>query len=284
MRGTLHFVAPEDVRWMLALLSPRVLKRARRRHAQLGITAETIGRARAIFTDALTGGHALTRGEMMALLEADGIETAGQRGYHVLWTLAQNAVLCYGPPEGRQQTFVLLDEWVPPSKADDPLEPAAALARLAVRYFAAHGPATIADFAWWAGITKGEARSGVDGATDVLRSVSTDAADFWMPVEVAQALTAPVSSAAAARTAVGTVHLLPGFDEYFLGYTDRRLQLDEHRDTYGATISANGMFSATLLVGGRVAGTWKRTLRRDRVDIAVRLFRELTARREARAH
>ncbi len=276
MRGTLHFVAPADVRWMLALLSPRVVTRARKRHAELGITAETISRARAVLIEALAGGHELTRSETMALLETEGIATTGQRGYHVVWTLAQNAVLCCGPMRDRQQTFVLLDEWIPEGEESTPSSPAAALPRLAVRYFNAHGPATIADFAWWAGINKGEARAGTEGAGRGLERSVTDTAEYWMPAEIAPEGAARVPAQDRTSRDAPQVHLLPGFDEYFLGYTDRRIPLGGQREKYGRTISANGMFSSTLVIGGVVAGVWKRTRRGDRVDIQVQAFRRLT--------
>jgi hypothetical protein len=267
MRGTLHFVAPADVRWMLALLSPRILAGARTRHAQLGITESTIEHARAIFSAALVGGGALTRGQMMERLEAEGIDSSGQRGYHLLWVLAQQGLICFGARDGKQQTFVLLDEWSPPAKASS-LERPQALGKLAARYFQARGPATAADFAWWAGITKSEARAGIEAATDVLELTDADGDEY----QLSPGDGGPVVSAPGPR-----VHLLPGFDEYLLGYADRSLQLGGNRGAYKATISANGMFSATLVVSGRVDGTWKRTLRRDRVDIAVRPLRELTS-------
>jgi len=269
MRGTLHLVAPENVRWMLALLTPRVLARARRRHEELGVTAEVVGRAREILTDALAGGHALTRADLLARLEAGSIDTSGEAGYHVLWTLAQLGLVCCGPMEGKQQTFVLLDEWIPPAE-DAPVTPATALAALAALYFGARCPATTADFAWWAGITKAEAKAGIDGAGTGLRRVVTGDSEYWLPAGI------PDPAETDARTARQRVHLLPGFDEYFLGYADRSLQTGDRAATYGATTSANGMFSPTVIANGRIAGTWRRTLRRDRVDIAVRAFRELT--------
>jgi hypothetical protein len=266
MRGTLHFISPADIRWMLALLSPRVLQRATTRHEQLGISEEVIGQARKIFTDALSGGNALTRCQMMERLEADGIGTTGQRGYHVLWTLAQQGVLCFGPRDGAQQTFVLLDEWIGP--AEEPtLERPRALALLATRYFEARGPATAADLAWWAGITKSEARAAIESAGDRIQRLTVDNEEYWLSAG---------SGGHVAEAPGPRVHLLPGFDEYLLGYTDRSPQLGGNRGAYAATVSANGMFSATVIVGGRVVGTWKRTLRRDRVDIAVRPLRKLT--------
>ena len=103
-------------------------------------------------------------------------------------------------------------------------------------------------------------------ATGVLPHAKSDDAEYWSPIDSAGA--SPVSNAA--------VHLLPGFDEYLLGYADRSLQLGGTRESYAATISANGMFSATVVIDGRVTGTWKRKLSDHYVDIAVRAFRKLT--------
>jgi hypothetical protein len=204
----------------------------------------------------------------MALLESDGISPAGQRGYHILWTLAQQGLLCFGPPSGKQQTFVLVDEWIP-AASEAPLSPAEALGRLARRYLEAHGPATIADLAWWAGITKSDARVGIGAIAHTLQRLEASGAEYWLP--------AGVPTGDLPRRAAGRVHLLPGFDEYQLGYTDRSLQLGKYREAYGATVSANGMFSATVVHRGRVAGTWKRTPKSGRVDIVVRQFSSMSA-------
>ncbi len=272
MRGTLHFVAAEDVRWLLRLLSARPIGRARKRHRDLGLTDAVFERGRELFSAALTGGRQLTRPEAMAMLEADGIPTAEQRGYHVLWRLALDGLLCCGPMRGKQQTFVLLDEWVPPGPAEQDSPPRdEALARLAGRYLAAHGPATVADLAWWAGITKADARIGLAGTADAVGRFEADGAEYWLPAGTAEA------AASASPLSEPDVHLLPGFDEYLLGYTDRRPQLAGHYATFASMVTANGMLSSTVVVDGRVAGTWKRTLKRDRVEITVRAFRELTA-------
>ena len=267
MRGTLHLVAAEDVRWMLPLLTPRVIARAASRAAQLGLTDDTFARARVLFAEALGGGRQLTRPQAMALLEADGIPTAGQRGYHILWRLSQEGLLCCGPMDGKQQTFVLLDEWISPGPSERDRPPRdEALARLAARYFAGHGPATLEDFAWWSGLAKSDAQAGLEAQVEPLACAEVDGRRYWWLEENADS--------SSAGPAMG-VHLLPGFDEYMLGYTDRSLQLAEHLEAYGSSVSANGMFSATLVIDGRIAGTWKRALKRDRVEIAVRAFRHL---------
>ena len=276
MRGTLHFVAPEDVRWMLEMLAPRVIARSAGRYAQLDLTDHDFSRARDLLTEALAGGGAFTRAESLALFESGGIDTAGQRGYHILGRLALEGVLCLGPMRGRQQSFVLLDEWVPavagsapahgPARAEDRAD---ALARLAARYFEAHGPATLADFAWWAGITRTDARAGLEAASPSLERVAVEDADYWAPPDALAGASSPSEGAP-------TVQMLPGFDEYMLGYTDRSLQLGEHQRTYGSSVSANGTFSPTIVVDGRIVGTWRRSLARDRVEIATVTFRDLS--------
>src|SRR5689334_3710438 len=134
MRGTLHFVAAEDVRWLTELLAPRILLRnAARLLRDFAIDRPVIKRASKIVQAALRGGSALTRAALYEQLDASGIETGQQRGMHILWWLAHDGLICCGPRAGKQHTFVLLDEWVPGPSS---LTRDEALALLAQRYFA----------------------------------------------------------------------------------------------------------------------------------------------------
>ena len=208
LRGTLHVAPAEDARWMLLLSEPRTRRGASRRLAQLDLTETILERCMTLFYDALRGGTRLTRAAMMTIVEEAGISTTGQRGYHILWQAAQRGLICLGPMEGAQQTFVLLDEWVPASRT---LSREEAVAELARRYFSSHGPATLRDFAGWAGLTLTEARFGLDAVRADLVSRTIDTSDYWMSADAADS---PVPDTA-------TVFLLPGFDEYVLGYKDR---------------------------------------------------------------
>lgn len=151
MRGTLHFVAPADVRWMLQLLASRVVAANRARiERDFGLDEATLKRSRKIVEKALRGGQPVARGELYAALDAGGIDSARMCGIHVTGWLAHHGVICGGPRVGRQPTFVLLDAWVaptPPKTRDE------ALHALALRYFHSHGPATAQDLAWWSGLT-----------------------------------------------------------------------------------------------------------------------------------
>ncbi|HVR38432.1 MAG TPA: winged helix DNA-binding domain-containing protein [Thermoanaerobaculia bacterium] len=252
MRGTLHFVAAEDVRWILELLAPRVLKRHRLRlERDFELDAKTLRRCRTIVERELRGGNALTRPEIYAALQKSRIATTGSRGLHMLFALAHEFVICFGARRGKQPTFVLLDEWLPDAKSKSRDE---SLAELARRYFNSHGPATIADFMWWSGLTMKEAKEAI-----ALGEVDID-------------------HAKRARMQSPHVQLLPPFDEYTVAYRDRSAVLDP---AFTKQVNAGGgIFKAIVVIDGIVIGTWTRALRSKSVKVST--FRELTA-REARA-
>ena len=251
MRGTLHFVGAEDVRWMIELLGPRVLTRHRLRlERDFELDARVLRRCRTLVERALRGGNALTRPELYAILEHARIRTSASRGLHILFVLAHERVICFGARRGKQPTFVLLDEWLPASKPKPREE---ALAELARRYFAGHGPATTEDFMWWTGLTKKEATEAI-ALADV-----------------------PSATHTATRS---VAHLLPPFDEYTVAYKDRTAILDP---AFAKRLNAGGgILNAVVIVNGVVAGTWKRALRGKAVEIAISPFRDLPP-RDARA-
>ncbi len=261
MRGTLHFVPAEDAKWMLKLSASRMLAKDGRRLEQLGLDKRVIERCKGLFYDALKANERLSRPDMMKLLEEAGISTEKQRGYHILWYISQTGLICLGPMQDKQQTFVLLDEWVPYSKD---LSREESLAELTRRYFASHGPATAHDFAWWAGLTVTEARSGLEAAMPGLISARIDGKERWM------------ASGAPDHTAFekSSIHLLPSFDEYLLGYKDRSAVL-AIEDAPKVVPGKNGVFLPTIVVGGRVVGTWKRKLKRHSIDITLSPFTHL---------
>ena len=253
MRGTLHFVAAADLRWMLAVTTPRILAGATKRHQDLALTQAQFERAREAALMALTGGGAMTREQMQDVFTSAGISPEGQRGYHLLWYLAHTGTLCFGPTRGKQQTFVLLDEWVAPTPGFQRDE---ALGEFARRYFTSHGPATISDFAWWASLTLTQARIGLAVARPALAELELDGTTYYLSQET---LAAPSAGPIA-------TYALPGFDEYLLGYQNRSAALaPEHAEA--VVPGGNGVFMPTIVVSGAVAGTWKRTI--NRRDIVV---------------
>ncbi|MEZ0273456.1 MAG: winged helix DNA-binding domain-containing protein, partial [Roseimicrobium sp.] len=200
--------------------------------------------------------------DLFSVLERNGIVPSGQRGIHILSKLAQEGVLCFGPREGKQPTFVLLDEWIPDSRQFDNDD---AIVEIARRYFTSHGPATLTDFVGWTGLKITEGRKGLEAISGELIKQTIKDVEYWMP----EATTQPASRSGS------VVHLLPGFDEFLLGYKDRSAVVpEEHSDKI--VPGGNGMFMPTLVCRGQVAGLWKRTLKAKTAQISIMPFGKLT--------
>ena len=269
MRGTLHFVAAADVRWMLGLLTPHIFTRSAIRFRQFGLDERVFARSRAVFERALEGGKQLPRAAMYQRLEAARISTAGGRGLQILFRLAHEGLLCFGARQGKQQTFALLDEWMPPAK---PRARDEALAELARRYFTSHGPASLQDFSWWSGLRAADAREAIKLARPQLVDAAIEGQTYWSA--------SPITDA---RAASERAYLLPPFDEYTVAYKDRSAVLDPIYSRHLHT--GNGVFSSIIVFDSQVVGTWKRTLKKGSLAIALSPFAKLSraANREVEA-
>jgi hypothetical protein len=260
MRGTLHFVAAADVRWMLELLTPRVVAtNAQRLLQQFDLDETVFTRSKELFARALQGGKLLARNEMYKVLDAGGVSTASQRGLHILGRLAQDGFICFGAREGKQQTFALLEEWAPKTKRMSRDE---SLAELARRYFTSRGPATLQDFAWWSGLTVAEASAGLEMAKRSLAQESINGQIYWL-----------ASSTTATKDPSPTAYLLPAYDEYTVAYKDRSAVLDPAHAKQAN--SGNGILYPIIVVGGQVVGTWNRELKKNTLAISQSPFAKL---------
>lgn len=259
MRGTLHVLPTETLRPILEITGPRILQRAATRHRQLELDREVYTRARELAEAALAGSASRSRDELFAAWEAAGIRTTGQRGYHLIWWLAQDAVVCCGPVEGRGQRFVLLDEWAPSTGRLPDRDQT--LANLVVAYARGHGPVTVRDFAWWSGLTLTDARTAFAAAGDALATFDDEhvvAADAGWAADLAS--TTPRTSRRFA---------LAAFDEYFLGYTERG-EVCDPLHAPRVVPGLNGVFQPILVNGaGVVEGLWKATRAKGEASVAL---------------
>lgn len=260
MRGTLHFVAAADVRWMLGLLAPRMLRRAAGRTRGLGVDEAGLRRSRELLVGAMRGGGLLTRPEIYALLSSGGVRTDGQKGMHILWMLAHEGVLCLATREGRQQTFGLLDEWVPGGRS---LTRDEALEELARRYFTGHGPATVMDFSWWSGLGVSDARAGLEAAASGLARHEAGGETYWEPKDAPE------------LEGVSRGFLLPAFDEFLVAYADRTAALD--LDGRAKPPTPFQVLSPAAVVDGLMVGTWKRSVTREGVVVRLSPFSGMDA-------
>ena len=262
MRGTLHFMAGADARWMLALLTPRINESGgwATRRKFLGITDRDMERATALVTRALSGGKVIKRSELYAVLDRGGVSPAKQRGLHILSKLAHELVIIFGPHDGSQATFVLLDDWLPHQK---PLQRDEGLARIATIYFRSHGPATIRDFVWWSSLTVADAKRGIAGAGSTIKAHDVGGTTYYAPRDV---------SAEATMEA----HMLPPFDEMLVAFRDRSASLDAMHQHH-VSGSKNGFMQPTVVIDGQVVGTWLRTTSRDRTKVKIKPFFALSS-------
>jgi hypothetical protein len=260
MRGTLHLVAAADVRWMLSLMATRVISlNAARFEREFGLDTKSLTQCRKLITRALADGQPQTRGALYAALEQGGQSTSAQRSLHVLGRLAQEGIICQGPRIGKQPSFVLLDAWVPNSAE---LSREQALGELGLRYFRGHGPATVHDLAWWSGLTLKDAQAALALAKPSLQQESIGEATYWFDPGITTA-----------GADADAIYLLPAFDEYLVGYKDRSAALDPRHTKQ--VIGVNGIFASNIVIEGRVAGLWKRSLDKQGAALSVTPLRPL---------
>lgn len=245
MRGTLHMVAPEDLRWMLDLTAGKLLQSVAGRHRDLEISWADTEKCRDIALELIEAGGPVSRADLFRAFEAAGQPTPGQRGMHILGTLCRHAWLVLGPLEGNQQQFAAFDDWIQVSRSLDRRD---AIAEWLLRYFASHGPATIRDFAWWTQLPLTEVRAVLESVRHQLALLEYGGIEYWVSPEVAALVQAGVPGQR-------SVLLLPGFDEFLLGYRDRSLVLAPAHA--GKIVPGNnGVFKKTIVAGGEVVGTW----------------------------
>lgn len=262
MRGTIHFMPAEDARWMMKLLARLYNGKAANNYRKAGLTPRILAQAGKVLADRMSEGKQCTRQELYDVLNEVGIKTdmqgTEQRGLHLIGHWAREGLICIAARRGKQHTFALLDEWLPPGRD---LSGDAALAEIAKRYFSSHGPATLKDFAWWSGLTLTEARRGFQPVQHDFERAIVDNAEYWFP---------PIKRPPRSNTK--QVFLLPPYDEYTVAYADRSAAIDPAM----LSVAQSGI-GANVIADGRIAGTWKRKVEKDQVHISVRLLNSNSA-------
>lgn len=258
LRPTWHFVLPEDLRWLLAVTSPRVESSLRGRHRQLGLDGPgVVDRALDEVGHLLAGGP-LTRREIGDELVRRGSPVSpGPPLGHLLLVGELRGLVCSGPQKGTQHSYVLVDDAVPPAGVASVPDREEGVARLLRRFLSGHGPASLRDFTRWSSLTLRDARAALAEIGDDLEHTRVDGTDLWSD---------PATSVRARRGAPDAF-LLPTYDEATLTYP--RLGFPLPADHPHA--ARPDPFWAWVIQGRRNVGVWKRTVTRDRVRVEIRL-------------
>lgn len=240
LRPTWHFVAPQDIQWMLQLTSPKVKAFNKNLHVKLGISDKDLRQSKTVIGKALSNETFLTRSALKALLAKAKINTDDIRLGFLLMDAELDGLICSGPRQGKQFTYALLSDRAP---AQAPLDQDEAIARLTLRYFSSHGPATVNDFQWWSGLNMTDIKKGLLLNKQFLTHIVANGQAYWFPAALTVAPTPPV-----------TAFLLPAYDEYTVAYKDRS---DILHPTLNAA-AGYGIFKPVIVVNGQITGIWSR--------------------------
>lgn len=272
MRGTVFLMAADDVAWVSQLCNASALRAAERRRGQLGLTDDHLHAALEAALDALAAApRGLARAELMEVWASRGIPTDAGRGYHVLAHLIGHGHLCFGPWNGRDQNVVAAASWLPTGTTlaerfnSDRI---AAVSELLRRYALSHGPVTLRDFAWWTKLPLKEIRAAWSLLEADFEHSGGAEASIWRP--------GLREEVAALGDAVNRPLLLPGFDEFVLGYADRLFAMSAAQ--HEALVPGNnGVFRKSVVVGGQVVGLWRQAGSARRRVLEIEWFVEPTA-------
>ena len=261
LRGTLHLLATADLGWLLALLGPGLIAAGRGRRADLGLDEQTSARGLGLLQVVLSGQGPLSRAVLVEKLAAHGLPLHGQAVPHLLGLAALQGLICLGPEQGSKATYVLLAEWADPGPA---LPREAALARLALRYLAAYGPATPEDLAAWASLPIGEARRAWEAISSELVELRFTGSPLWMLPSRAAWLDEPLPPGPSVR-------LLPAFDTYLLGYRTRDLTVEPRH--FQQVNAGGGIIHPTVLFDGRAGGSWRINRRKASLEVVAEPYK-----------
>lgn len=265
-RGTLHLLSTEDLGWLLPLLGPVFVAGDRRRREELGLNEDICARGMRMIHDILSKQGQLTRDDLIERMSIQGIRLEGQARPHLLARAALEGIICFGPDSGAEPTYVLLNDWIDQERLGMRLSGEEAYAELTRRYLNAYGPATLEDQAAWSGLPLSKTRAAWQRIADELLEVEI----FGSPACMLKKQAAWLDQL---PTHPPIVRLLPRFDIYLLGYRNRDLAVAPH---YAKRINAGGgIVHPTVLVDGRVLGTWKSKRLKNHLEVLVEPFERL---------
>ncbi len=258
LRPTWHFVAADDIYWMLELTAPRIKAFMKSNNKLLGLTDDIFKKSNAVIKKALKGQNHLTRAELLAELNKCKIATDINRSSHILINAELDGIICSGATKNNQTTYALLSERVAQKKK---ITKEKALGKLAAKYLESHCPATLADFIWWSGLSVNDAKHAFKIVSSDFIAEKIGEQTYWFP-----------NSFSVPKNYEKSAYLLPAYDEFLISYKDRTAAIvAEH---HPKAFSNNGIFWPTIVINGQVRGTWKRTIKKNKIILETNFFEQ----------
>jgi hypothetical protein len=246
LRPTWHFVAAEDIRWMLELTAKNLNRAMSSNNKRLELDEKTFKKSNGIIEKILRDGKHLTRKEIMAALEKKGIKTNDLRASHIMLRAETDLVVCNGIKKDKQFTYALLDERIASTRK---ISKEQALSQLAQRYFSSHGPATLQDFSWWSGLSFTDSKQALELIKSNLVSEKVKEHTFWYSNNVIE------------KSKNDKLFFLPSYDEFLISYKSREISMDPKFSSQ--TFSTNGIFNPIIVHNAKVIGIWKPQLKKE---------------------
>ncbi len=256
LRPTWHLVHVDDVRHFLRLTAPRIRTPLMTWARKMGVDARALLQYNKQIAQLLQANGPMSRTELVEGLGARN-KALGEYGASILLMNAElDEVICNAPMQNKETAYTLMDSRVP---ATQQLAVADALHVLAVRYFTSHGPATLADFTWWSGLSVADARKAFQSVLHIFDRIEVAGVTY-------------LYKGAYAPETIQAVRLLPSFDEYIISYKDRSAAIDACWQPLA--ITRNAIFKPVLIAGGRVVAIWSRTVKKDTTTIQLSFFEQ----------
>ena len=256
LRPTWHFVSSEDIYWMLELSAPHIKACMKARDKELGLTDVIFKKSNAVIEKALRDGQHLSREELLTEFIKADIPVDNNRTSHLLMRAETEGIICSGQTKASKQTYALLSERVPIMK---PLKRDEALAKLAIKYFTSHCPATLQDFVWWSGLSVSDSKQALEMIKSNFIAETIGNRTYWV-----------TNSFSNSEIDKEVVYCLPAYDEFIISYKDRTASLPFEK--HHKAVSNNGIFRPIIVLNGQVIGTWRRMIKKDKVLLDTEFF------------
>jgi hypothetical protein len=260
LRGTLHLLTREDAAWLLPLLGPRFIQSDRQRFTQLGWDEEKYARGLRLLVGVLVEQGPLLRSKIVNLFKASDLPYKGQAPVHFLYRAVLEGVICEGPEIEGKRAFTSFDNWI---GKPQPMDQREALEELFLRYLDGYGPVTMEDMVNWSGLKTSEIREIWEDLEDHVSRVDISG----KPALISRKFLSDMDRLQQKATGV---RLLPRFDTLLLSYANRNWVVDAEYDKY--IRPGGGIIAASVLIDGKIQGTWSTQRRKGAVEVMVNLF------------